>query len=129
MHGRVRLVEPSGFMKVSALGVEEQRVNVIVDFTDPAETRPTLGDAFRVETRIVIWEDSDALKLPVGALFREGGDWAVFEVVDGRARVQHVRIGQRNDLEAEVLDGLDVGDSVVIHAGDKVGEGVRVKIQ
>lgn len=129
LHGRVRLVEPSGFMKVSALGVEEQRVNVIVDFTDPAEARPTLGDAFRVEARIVIWEDEDTLNLPVGALFREGGDWAVFEVIGGRARVQHVRIGQRNDLEAEVLDGLSVGASVVIHPGDKVADGVRVKIQ
>jgi HlyD family secretion protein len=124
--GRVRLVEPSGFLKISALGVEEQRVNVIVDFTDPLEKRPTLGDAFRVEARIVIWESAEALKVPVGALFREGEDWAVFAFADGRARLQRVKIGQRNDLEAEVLDGLAPGIRVILHPSDRVRDGVRV---
>jgi HlyD family secretion protein len=127
--GRVRLVEPSGFLKISALGVEEQRVNVIVDFTDPLEKRPTLGDAYRVEARIVIWEQEDVLKLPVGALFRDGGDWAVFVVTGDRAETQHVKIGHRNDLEAEVLDGLTDGARVVVHPSDKVDDGVRVTVR
>lgn len=127
--GRVRLVEPSGFLKISALGVEEQRVNVIVDFTDPLEKRPTLGDAFRVEARIVIWENEDILKLPVGALFREGDDWAVFVVTGHRAKLQRITIGERNDLEAEVLDGLTPGDRVVVHPSDKVQNDCRVALR
>ena len=127
MRGRVRLVEPSGFLKISALGVEEQRVNVIVDFADPFEKRPTLGDAFRVEARIVIWEDADVLKLPVGALFRVGDDWVVFAVVKGRATLQPVTVGQRNDLEAEVTGGLAPGAKVIVHPSDRVRDGVRVR--
>jgi HlyD family secretion protein len=127
--GRVRLVEPSGFLKISALGIEEQRVNVIVDFTDPLEKRPTLGDAFRVEARIVTWESADVLKLPVGALFRLGDDWAVFVVADGRAKLQRITIGQRNDLEAEVGQGLAPGDRVIVHPSDKVQEGTSVKLR
>lgn len=126
LRGRVRLVEPSGFLKISALGVEEQRVNVIVDFADPVEKRPTLGDAFRVEARIVIWEKADALKVPVGALFREGDDWAVFAVVHGRAQLRRVNLGPRNDLEAEVREGLDLGARVVLHPSDQVRDGIRV---
>jgi HlyD family secretion protein len=125
--GRVRLVEPSGFLKISALGVEEQRVNVIVDFTDPLEKRPTLGDAFRVEARIVIWESDNVLKLPAGALFRDGDDWAVFVVAEGRAELQRVKIGQRNDLEAEVADGLASGARVIVHPSDRVRDGCSVK--
>jgi len=127
LRGRVRLVEPSGFLKISALGVEEQRVNVIVDFVDPLEKRPTLGDAFRVEARIVIWEDVDVLKIPVGALFRQGDDWAIFGVANRKAKLQRVRIGQRNDLEAEVIDGLAPGTKAIVHPSDQVRDGVRVK--
>jgi HlyD family secretion protein len=127
--GRVRLVEPSGFLKISALGVEEQRVNVIVDFAEPVEKRPTLGDAFRVEARIVIWQGDDVLKLPVGALFREGDDWAVFVVTDGRAKLRRVKIGQRNDLEAEVTDGLAPETKVIVHPSDKVRDGGSVRLR
>ena len=86
LEGRVRRVEPSGFTKISALGVEEQRVNVIIDFADPATARKALGDAYRVEVRIVVWEEADVLKVPVGSLFRRGDDWAVFLIDGGRAR-------------------------------------------
>jgi HlyD family secretion protein len=127
--GRVRLVEPSGFLKISALGVEEQRVNVIVDFAEPFSKRPTLGDAFRVEARIVIWESGDVLKIPVGALFRQADDWAVFVVADGRAKIQLVKVGQRNDLESEIHQGLARGDRVIIHPSDKVRDASAVTIR
>jgi HlyD family secretion protein len=129
LRGRVRLVEPSGFLKISALGVEEQRVNVIVDFAEPVAKRPTLGDAFRIEARIVIWESDDVLKLPVGALFREGDDWAVFVVADGRTKLRRVKIGQRNDLEAEVTDGLSPNTKVIVHPSDKVRDGGSVRLR
>lgn len=127
LQARVRLVEPSGFMKVSALGVEEQRVNVIADLTDPPEKRAGLGDAFRVEARIVVWESPDVTRVPVAALFRDGGEWAVFAVAEGRARLTRVVLGQRNDLEAEVRQGLAVGDTVIVHPGDRVRPGSRVR--
>jgi HlyD family secretion protein len=125
--GRVRLVEPGGFLKVSALGVEEQRVNVIIDFTEPKEVRASLGDAYRVEARIVVWERDDVLKVPAGALFRAGEDWAVFVVDGGRAKVQRVLAGQRNDLEAEITEGVAPGTRVIVHPSDRVREGVAVK--
>jgi HlyD family secretion protein len=124
--GRVRVVEPSAFTKVSALGVEEQRVNVIVDLVDPPEKRPTLGDAYRVEARIVVWEATDVLKVPAGALFRRGDGWAAFVVAGGRAEERAVEIGHRNDAEAEVLAGLGEGERVVLYPGDRVRPGVRV---
>lgn len=124
--GRVRLVEPSAFTKVSSLGVEEQRVNVIIDFDDTSERRRTLGDAFRVEAKIIIWESPDVLRVPIGALFRHGDDWAVFAIRDGRARLQVVKIGHRNSLNAEVVDGLEAQDQVVMHPSDQVVDGVRI---
>jgi HlyD family secretion protein len=127
LQGRVRLVEPSGFTKISTLGVEEQRVNVIVDFVDPPEARATLGDGFRVEARIVIDEASDVLKIPTSALFRVGANSAVFRVVDDVVHEQIVRIGRQNGLEAEVLEGLAEGDQVVIHPSDQVEDGVKVR--
>jgi HlyD family secretion protein len=125
--GSVRLVEPSAFTKISALGVEEQRVNVIADFLDPREKWSTLGDAFRVEARVVIWEADDVLRVPTSALFRHGDEWAVFVVADGRARLRPVQTGHRNTNEAEVLDGLEEGDEVVVHPSDKVADGVAVR--
>jgi HlyD family secretion protein len=124
--GRVRRVEPSGFMKVSALGVEEQRVNVIIDFADPAAARP-LGDGYRVEVRVVIWQADSTLKAPTGSLFRRGDEWAAFVVEAGRAHVTAVRLGQRNDREAQVLQGLSEGDTVVMHPPDTLADGVRVR--
>jgi len=124
--GRVRLVEPSAFTKVSSLGVEEQRVYVIVDFEDPPEKRRTLGDAFRVEAKIIIWEGSDVLRVPIGALFRREDDWAVFCVRGGRARLQMVKLGHRSGFYAEILEGLGEHDEVVMHPSDQVVDGVRI---
>jgi HlyD family secretion protein len=125
--GRVRVVEPAGFLKISALGVEEQRVNIIADFVDPPEKRASLGDAYRIEARIVISEADNVLKVPAGALFREGENWAVFAVEGSRAKLRIAQIGRRNDLEAEVLKGLREGENVITHPGDKLRDGVRIQ--
>lgn len=126
LEARVRVVEPSAFTKISALGIEEQRVNVIGDFTSPPEERATLGDGFRIEARLVVWSAEDVLKVPAGALFRDAGEWAVFLNENGRARLRRIRIGQRNDLEAEVLDGLAPGDSVLLYPNDQIQDGTRI---
>jgi HlyD family secretion protein len=122
----VRLVEPSGFTKISALGVEEQRVNVIIDFTEPREKWTRLGDAFRVDVRIVVAEAENVLKVPAGALFRQAGEWSVFAVQNGRAHLRPVEIGMQNDLEAEVLQGLDKNAIVIAYPSDKIRENVAV---
>jgi HlyD family secretion protein len=123
--GRVRRVEPSGFMKVSALGVEEQRVNVIIDFTDAAAAK-ALGDNYRTEVRIVIWHADNVLRVPAAALFRQGDVWAVFGVENGRVRARVVTLGQRNATETEVTAGLAEGDEVVLHPPDTLADGMRV---
>ena len=124
--GRVRLVEPSAFTKVSTLGVEEQRVNAIVDLVDPPQDRTALGDGFRVEARIIVSEASDVLRTPTSALYRVGEKWAVFRVVDGVAHETIVKLGMQNGLEAEVVEGLNAEDEVVVHPGDDVADGVSV---
>jgi HlyD family secretion protein len=126
LRGHVRRVEPYGFLKVSALGVEEQRVNVIIDFDDPRGAWTSLGDGYRVEVRAIIWERTGVVKVPTGALFRQGESWAVFAVASGRARLRSIEVGQRNGLEAEVLKGLSPGERVVAHPSDAVRDGVRV---
>ena len=126
LHGSVRVIEPSAFTKISALGVEEQRVNVIVDIVDPIEARPTLGDGFRVEVRIVVWEGKDILKVPASALFREGDDWLVFLLQNGKAVKQTLKLGHRNTLFAEVLEGLHENDTVIVHPSDAISDGVDV---
>src|SRR5688572_22875188 len=129
LNGSVRRVEPSGFMKVSALGVEEQRVNVLVDVPElPPEARQ-LGDAYRVEIRVVTWHSDDVVKVPVGTLFRRGDDWAVFVLDNGVARLQMVQIGQRNDTEAQVTSGLSVGQTIVLHPPDTLADGTRVVVR
>jgi HlyD family secretion protein len=128
LEGRVRRVEPSGFMKVSALGVEEQRVNVIIDFEDEAEGG-RLGDGYRVEVRVVAWRDDSTLKVPVGSLFRRGDGWAAFVVEDQRVRLQSVTVGQRNDREGQVLSGLSEGQTVVLHPPDTLTDGARVNVR
>jgi len=116
-------VEPAGFTKVSALGIEEQRVNVIADFVDPPGR---LGDRFRVESRIVLWRAANVLTVPGGALFRSGDGWAVYRVEGDRAKKRPVRLGHRGAEAAEVLSGLTAGDRVILHPGDRVAEGARV---
>lgn len=124
LRARVRRVEPSAFTKISALGVEEQRVNVIADFVDP----PTgLGDGYRLEARIVVWQGSDVLQVPTGALFRTGNAWSVFVVEGGVARRRGVEIGHRGSAAAEVVKGLQEGDAVILHPSDRLRDGSRVK--
>ena len=126
LSGIVRLVEPAAFTKVSALGIEEQRVNVIVDFEDGAATRPTLGDAYRVENRIVIWSATEVLQIPSSAAFRDNEGWAVFVVELSRARLRRIEIGRRSGDSVQILSGLDESETVVLHPSDKIAEGVRV---
>jgi HlyD family secretion protein len=127
LEARVRRIEPSGFTKISALGVEEQRVNVVLDFVDPAAAWTALGDAYRVEVRIVIWEAPAVLKVPTSALFREGEKWAVYTVESGRARRVIVELGHQTAQEAEVLSGLSDGVRVILHPGDTLAGGARVR--
>jgi HlyD family secretion protein len=126
LRGLVRVVEPSAFTKISALGVEEQRVNVIVDFVDPADQRGSLGDAYRVDARIIVWEEENVLQTPTSALFRRGDQWAVFRNENGVARLQTVEIGHRNPLAAEIVSGLEAGDQVVIYPSDRIEDGVGI---
>ena len=124
--GRVRLVEPFGFTKVSALGIEEQRVNVIIDLTNPRAEWARLAHGYQVEVRIVLSELDDIVHVPLTALFRDGTQWAVFVESGGRARLRHVRLGQRNGTAAQILEGLKAGERIVLHPSDRVGDGVRV---
>jgi len=126
LDGVVRRVEPFGFTKVSALGIEEQRVNVVIDITAPRDQWQRLGHGYRVEPRIVLWESNDVLRVPLSALFRQGDKWAVFVDRDGRAELREVEIGQGNGLEAELRAGLEAGERVVLHPGDRVSPGARL---
>jgi HlyD family secretion protein len=113
---------------VAALGVEEQRVNVIVDFANRAEAG-NLGDGYRVEVRIVTWRVDSTLKVNVGSLFRRGEEWAVFAIDNGRARLQPVKVGQRNDREGQVLEGLSEGQLIALHPPDTLQDGARIKLR
>ena len=126
LRARVRLVEPAGFTKISALGVEEKRVNVIADFVD---TPDALRDGYRVETHIVTWENADVLKIPGSATFRDRDGWSVFVVDQGRARRRNIQIGHRNQTEAEILSGVTVGQEVVLHPSNQLREGDRIRTQ
>lgn len=126
LDGRVRSVEPAAFTKVSALGVEEQRVNVLVDLLDPPEAREGLGDGWRVDARIVVWEAPDVVRVPVGAVFRDGDAWRTFLVVHGKAVRRAVRVGHDDGLLLEILDGLVAGDQVVLHPSDRIRDGTEV---
>ena len=127
MAGVVRVVEPAGFTKLSSLGVEEQRVLVIVDMTSPPETWQALGDGYRVEANFVIWEGRDILQAPATALFRSGARWAVFVDDGGKAGLRAVEVGKRSRLHAQILSGLKEGERVVVHPDDTVRDGVRIR--
>ena len=127
LQARVRLVEPSAFTKISALGVEEQRVYAIADFIDPLERRPNLGDSYRVEARIVVWETADAILAPAGAVFHRGAKPQVFVLEGGRARLRDVEISRSNGTQTEIRGGLQPGDRVIVYPGDKVSDGTRVR--
>jgi HlyD family secretion protein len=127
--GMVRTVEPAGFTKISALGVEEQRVLVIVDITSPPALWARLGDGYRVEAGFILWEEPDVLQIPASALFRASGEWYAFAVESDRARRHRVEIGHRNGLQAQVLGGLSGGETVIVHPDDMLEDGARVKIR
>jgi HlyD family secretion protein len=126
LDGVVERVEPFGFTKVSALGIEEQRVNVVIDITSPRERWERLGHGYRVEPRIVLWESPDVLRVPLSALFRQGDQWAVFVEHAGHAELREVETGQGNGLHAEVRAGLEAGERVVLHPADRVSPGARL---
>ncbi len=126
LQGKVVRIDPAGFLKVSALGIEEQRVRVTIDFADPPDVWSQLGHDYRVIVHVVIWSADDALTVPVSALFRKGDEWAVFTVENGRARARIVKIEHRNNRLAEVLSGASPGAQIMLHPSDRVGDGTRV---
>jgi HlyD family secretion protein len=125
----VRRIEPVAFTKISALGVEEQRVLVIVDITAPRELWQSLGDQYRVEARFIVWEEPDVLQAPSSALYRHEGGWAAFRAEDGVAHVQPVEIGQRGGFSVQILSGLNEGDKIINHPSDTIVEGGLVELQ
>jgi HlyD family secretion protein len=129
LEGRVRLVEPSGFTKLSALGVEEQRTNVVIDLTSAAEEWRTLGDGFRVDARIVVSRVEDGLTVPASALFRDGDGWATFVVDGGRARKRVAASPRRNPRDALIENGLAEGETVILYPTDAIADGVRVRVR
>ena len=128
LQATVRFVEPAAFTKISALGVEEQRVYVVADLLTPSAQRGSLGDNFRVEARIITWQKEQALKVPNGAIFRRGDQWHAYVVADGRARQRPVKIGRASGTETEVLEGLADGDEVILYPGDRIHDGLRVSV-
>lgn len=128
LRGRVSLVEPGGFTKISALGVEEQRVRVRVDFLDPIPGNHQLGDRYRVEARIVTWQGDDVAQIPTGALFRRGSEWMTFVVGGGKARQKAVQIDHNNGTAAQVLSGVAEGDTVILHPPDSIKDGASVRV-
>jgi HlyD family secretion protein len=129
LEGVVRKIDPSGFTKVSALGVEEQRVWVIIAFTSPRELWQRLGDGYRVEAGFILWDAGDVLQIPASALFRHGNGWAAYTVEQGKAVIRNVNIGQRNGLNAQVVNGINASEKVILHPDDRVREGVRVVLK
>jgi HlyD family secretion protein len=128
LDGRVRMIEPAAFTKISALGVEEQRVNVIIDLVSPREMWQALGDAYRVDVRIVTLSRARALTVPVSALFREAEQWAVFVAHDGRCEKRIVKLGARTPLAAWIETGVSAGEKVIVYPSDSVADGKRIKI-
>ena len=129
LSGQVRVVEPAGFTKVSSLGVEEQRVLVITDFTSAREIWQGLGDGYRLDASFITWEGKNVLQVPASALFRKGDAWALFVVENKRAKLRTVEIGHRNGLTAEITKGLEEGERVIVHPDDRLKEGSRVRIK
>jgi HlyD family secretion protein len=127
--GRVRRVEPAAFTKISTLGVEEQRVNVLIDIISPAEQWARLGDAYQIDAQIVVFTQEDATIVPAGALFRRGDQWNVYVVKDGRAQIQEVQVLRRSGRFAAIASGLNQGEAVIVYPSDRVASGVRVALR
>ena len=123
----VRRIEPAAFTRVSALGIEEQRVRLVLDFTDPPDSRPGLGDRYRVVVRVILWEGDDLLRVPQAALFRHAGGWAVFRHLDGRAVLTPLQTGRQAEGQAEVLSGLTEGETVVLYPASTLTDGARIR--
>ena len=126
LNGVVNKVEPFGYTKVSSLGIEEQRVDVIIDITDVYEKWQSLGHGYQVEARVILWRDDNVLKLPITSLFRSNGEWSVFVVKDNRAVLKKVQIGKKNAFEAQVLTGVTKDELVILHPSNKINEGVLI---
>ena len=129
LDGNVRNIEPVGFTKISALGVEEQRVLIISDFTSPADLWQRLGDGYRVEARFILWYEDNVLQVPASSLFRYQDGWAVFVIEGKHAKRREVIVGQRNGLIAQVLEGVIEGEVVINHPSDEVENDRRVKVR
>ncbi|WP_331346583.1 efflux RND transporter periplasmic adaptor subunit [Cellvibrio sp. UBA7661] len=127
--GRVRRVDPAGFTRVSALGVEEQRVWVIVDIDAPRAQWQSLGDAYRVEARFILWEGENILQIPASALFRQGDEWRCYVIEQGRAKQRVVNLGRRSGLQVEIASGLNEGERVLLYPGQNIQQGSRVKLR
>jgi HlyD family secretion protein len=127
LQGSVRTIEPTGFTKISALGVEEQRVQVIVDIDSAPQLWERLGDGYRVETAFILWEEPEVLQIPTSAMFRQGDGWAVYVVTNKRAETRNVEPGQRGGIYTQILSGLDVGVQIINHPGDNLEAGSRVR--
>ena len=127
--GKVLRIEPFGFTKISALGVEEQRVNVILEFTDPEKARERLGHGYRVIVRIIEWSDDKVLQVPISALFRDKGQWSVFVVRNSEAKLVRVKVGRMNDEHAQILEGLEADQSVILHPSEKIENETAVKLR
>jgi HlyD family secretion protein len=129
LKGRVRRIEPAAFTKISALGVEEQRVYVLSDLVDPPEAAKALGDRYRVEVRVAVWHSDDVRVVPSGALFREGNQWKTFVYQNGRARLTGIEAGRSDGRFTEVVSGLEPGDKVLLHPPDTVRDGTAVRMR
>ncbi|MBA6294794.1 efflux RND transporter periplasmic adaptor subunit [Colwellia sp. MB02u-9] len=129
LEGRVRIVEPVGFTKASALGVEEQRVLIISDFVSEAQLWNQLGDGYRVEANFILWQQENVLQIPASSLFRYKGGWAVFIIERDLAVRREVKVGQRNGLIAQILEGVNDGELVINHPSDEVDDGKRVEVR
>jgi len=127
LNGRVRVIEPAGYTKISALGVEEQRVPIIVDITSNEKDWSRLGDSYRVVAEFIIWTGENVLQVPTSALFRSSDDWALFTLENGRSQRKTVKVGHQSGLNAEILDGLKEGETVLTHPDERIEDGVRVK--
>lgn len=126
LEARVRRVDPFGFTKVSALGIEEQRVNVVLDIVSPRDQWEALGHGYQVDVRVILWQDSDALNVPLTALFRNGQDWAIFVEEGGIARRRSVQVGNATSSSAQILSGLTEGERIVVYPGEGIADGVRI---
>lgn len=129
LQGRVRRIEPSAFTKISTLGVEEQRVNVLVDLTSPPDEWANLGDGYQIDARITVYEQGDATIVPAGALFRIGNNWTVFVIENGRAYVREVKLLRRSGPYAAISSGLKPGNRVIVYPSDRIAPGVRIKVR